>query len=109
MGVRRDGGDRGVWTLVSGVIALVVAAIGARPIGRALRARPIVWYASASVLVVLVALAMIATSTMLAVSISTPTTDALYGAGLGLGFGGLAGLRHGYKGLFEVAAGKGRS
>jgi hypothetical protein len=98
-----------MWTLVSGVIALVVAAIGARPVGRALRARPIVWYASASVLVVLVALAIIVASTTLAVPISTPTTDALYGAGLGLGFGGLAGLRHGYKGLFEVDAAGDRS
>jgi len=105
----RIGGNRGMWTLVFGVIALVVAVIGARPVGRALKARPITWFAAANVLVVLISLAIIVASSMIAVPLSASTSDALYGLGLGLGFGGLAGLRYGYKGLFAVAALKGRS
>jgi RsiW-degrading membrane proteinase PrsW (M82 family) len=98
-----------MWTLVSGVIALVVVAIGARPVGRALKARPIAWYVAANALVFLLALAIVVASTMIAVPSSAPTSDALYGAGIGLGFGGLAGLRYGYKGLFETAARKERA
>jgi hypothetical protein len=98
-----------MWTLVFGVIALVVAVIGARPVGRALKVRPIPWFVGANVLIVLVALATIVASSMTASPLNTTTSDALYGVGLGLGFGGLAGLRYGYKGLFEVTAVKNRS
>jgi len=98
-----------MWTLVSGVIALVVAALGARPVGRALRVRSMAWYVVANALVLALALAIIVASTLMAVPSSTVTTDVVYGLGVGLGFGGLSGLRYGYKGVFENGAGKGRS
>lgn len=99
------GAFRGMWTIVAGVVVLAVAVIGARLVGRALRTRPSAWYVAADVIVVLVALALIAASSLLAQA-GSPVGEALYGAGLGLGFGGLAGLRYGYKGLFEVGATK---
>jgi hypothetical protein len=98
-----------MWTLVSGVITLVLAAIGARPVGRALKVRSIAWYVFANALVLALAIAIVVASTMIGVRASTTTGDVVYGLGLGLGFGGLAGLRYGYKGVFENAAGKGRS
>jgi hypothetical protein len=98
-----------MWTLVSGVIVLVVVAIGARPVGRALQTRPIAWYAAANAFVFLLALAIVVASTALAAPSSMATSDALYGAGLGIGFGGLAGLRYGYKGLFRLPTQKERA
>ncbi len=37
-----------------------------------------------------------------------PGSDALWGVGLGFGFGGLSGLRYGYRGLFSVTSAKDR-
>ena len=93
------------WTFVSGILVLAVAAFGARPIGRALRNRPRPWYLAASAAVFVVAVGLFASSAM-PQSAGTPVADALQGVALGLGFGGVAGLRYGYKGLFEVAGGK---
>jgi len=95
------GAVRGMWTIVAGVLVLVAAVAGSRLVGRALRTRPPAWYVVADAVVVLVALALIAASSML-VTPGSPAGDALYGVGLGFGFGGLAGLRYGYKGLFEL-------
>jgi hypothetical protein len=97
-----------MWTVVSGVISLIVVTLIARPVGRALKARPAAWYIAASVVVFVAALALILASLTLAPN-GSPASDALMGVALGFGFGGLAGLRYGYKGLFEIAAGKGRS
>lgn len=93
------------WTFVSGIVVLVVAAFGARPVGRALKARPSSWYLAASAAIFVVALLVFVISA-LPQSAGTPVSDALEGVALGLGFGGLAGLRYGYKGLFENLAGK---
>jgi hypothetical protein len=86
------------WTLVSGVIALVATVIGARPVGHALKTKPVVWYRSA-----LVAAAVIATAVILVGTVINPsdagTSQVLQGVGIGLG----------YKGLFELASGRDRS
>jgi RsiW-degrading membrane proteinase PrsW (M82 family) len=98
-------GDPGMgWTFVSGVIALVVAVVGARPIGRALRSRKPVWYWAVSGLELVIAVAIFAVS--FSSMPGSPVSDALQGVALGFGFGSMAGLRYGYKGLFEVTAGK---
>jgi uncharacterized membrane protein len=97
-----------MWTIVAGVLVLVVAVVGSRLVGRALKTRPPAWYIVADAVVVLIALALIAASSML-VAPGSPVGDALYGVGLGFGFGGLAGLRYGYKGLFEVHSPKAES
>jgi len=93
------------WTFVSGIVALAVAAFGARPIGRALRVRPRIWYLVVSAAVLLLAVALFAYAS-LPLPGGSAVADALQGVALGLGFGGLAGLRYGYKGLFEHAMGK---
>lgn len=97
-----------MWTGISGVIALVVAVVGSRPVGRLLKTRPVGWYVAANTVVAVVALALIAASFVMAPT-DRSISDALYGAALGLGFGGLAGLRYGYKGLFTVSAAQDRS
>lgn len=97
-----------MWTVVSGVISLIAVTLIARPVGRALKARPATWYIGVSVGVFIVALALILASLTMAPN-GSPASDALMGVALGLGFGGLAGLRYGYKGLFEITADKGRS
>jgi hypothetical protein len=96
------------WTLVWGVIALFAAVLGTRPVGHALKVRTARWY-----YIGLIAIALVATS-ILFVSVwvrpgDVATGDALWGVGLGLGFGGLAGLRYGYKGTFELFGGRDRS
>jgi hypothetical protein len=91
-----------VWTLVWGVIAVVVAIIGLRPLGRTLKSRPSWVYRGALALVVLVAIILIGVSMAMAQQ-GTVAYDALWGLGLGVGFGGLAGLRYGHDGLFNVA------
>jgi hypothetical protein len=96
------------WTVVSGVIVLVAATFGGRPYGRALKRRPYWWYVGANVLVILFTVALIAFSPTLG-SASASTRDVLYGVALGLGFGGPAGLRHGYKGLLPIDPTKNRS
>jgi hypothetical protein len=103
-----DGGIRGMWTVVSGVITLIVAVLIARPLGRALKARPIGWYIAANALAFIVAMGLVFASSAAAPA-GTPISDALLGLALGVGFGGLAGLRYGYKGLFELAGAKDRS
>lgn len=95
-------------TVVSGIVALVAAALVARPVGRALKARPFAWFIGSCVAVVLVAVGLMAAAIVVAAPDRT-ASDLLQGVGLGLGFGGLSGLRYGYKGLFEVAATKDRS
>lgn len=95
-----------MWTLVSGVIALVATALATRSLGHALKARPVLWYRGSMAGAVVAAMGILFASAMVADPV---TKDVLWGIGLGLGFGGLAGLRYGYKGLFEVTAGKGRS
>jgi uncharacterized membrane protein YgdD (TMEM256/DUF423 family) len=93
------------WTLVWGVIALAAAAFGARLVGRWLRVHPAKWYYGALVATALVAVALLFVS--IAVKTGDPGTgDALWGVGLGLGCGGLAGLRYGYKGMFELPVAK---
>lgn len=94
-------------TVLSGIIALVAAALAARLVGRALRSRSRGWFIGANALIAIVALALVVASAIFGPP-SAPTGDVLYGMGLGLGFGGLAGLRYGYKGLFEVTGAKGR-
>ena len=83
------------WMILAGLATLVAATLVARLAGRALRNRPAWWYWAASAAVLLVAVGLILVSTVL-------SSDLLWGVGLGLGFGGLAGLRYGLKGLFEV-------
>jgi len=90
-----------VWTVVTGVVALLVAGVGSRVVGRALRSRPAAWYVASNVLIFVVAVALFALSSAPHPA-GSATADAVYGLALGLGFGGLAGLRYGYKGLFEV-------
>ncbi len=97
-----------MWTIVSGVIALAVAAVGARLLGRALKDRSAAWYAAANVVAFAVAMGLVFASSIVAPA-GSPASDALLGVGLGFGFGGLAGLRYGYKGLFELTAAKDRS
>jgi hypothetical protein len=97
-----------IWTIVSGVIALVAAALGLRPFGRFLRTRPVSWYLAAMVATGVVAMVVMLASAY-AVPPLTDLSDALFGLGVGFGFGGLAGIRYGYKGLFEIATGKGRA
>ena len=96
------------WTLATGVVALVVAGVGARAVGRLLKARPVAWYAAASAVVFAVAVALFALSSVPQPT-GTATADAIEGLALGLGFGGMAGLRYGYKGLFELGQGRARS
>jgi hypothetical protein len=83
------------WMIAAGTGTLVAATLVARLVGRALRTRPGWWYWAASAFILLVAVGLVLISTVLA-------SDVLWGVGLGLGFGGLAGLRYGLKGLFEV-------
>jgi hypothetical protein len=96
------------WTFATGVVALLVAGVGARFAGRLLKSRPVSWYAVANAVVFALAVALFALS-----SASQPTgsatADAIQGVALGLGFGGMAGLRYGYKGLFELGQGRARS
>jgi hypothetical protein len=101
-------GQSGMLTVVSGIVALVAAALGARPVGRALKTRPFAWFIGSCAAIVLVAVALMAVAIVLAAP-DRATSDLLQGVGLGIGFGGLSGLRYGYKGLFEVAATKDRS
>jgi hypothetical protein len=101
-----------MWTVVSGVIALVAAVLGSRPVGRALKRRPVAWYVAANVAVFLVGLTLIVVASVVdpvAAGSSGLVRGLLEGAGLGLGFGGLAGMRYGYKGLFEVTTAGGAS
>jgi hypothetical protein len=95
-------------TVVSGIVALVAAALGARPVGRALKTRPAAWFIGSCVAIVILSVGLMAVAIVLA-SPDRTTSDLLQGVGLGLGFGGLSGLRYGYKGLFEVTVAKGRS
>ena len=89
-------------TAFSGIVALVAAALGARPLGRALKRRPFAWFIASCIAVAVVGIALLMSGSVLAAS--SPTTGALLqGVGLGVGFGGLSGMRYGYKGLFEVA------
>jgi uncharacterized membrane protein YhhN len=97
-----------MWTVVSGVIALVAATLVARPVGRMLKARPEAWYFVVNALVFIVAVVLVYAS-MTAAPDGSPVSDALMGVALGVGFGGLAGLRYGYKGLFEISSAKDRS
>jgi drug/metabolite transporter (DMT)-like permease len=90
------------WTIVWGVVVLVVTVLGARPLGRALRDRPAWWFWIANALVLVVALALAVFSTLI-------SNDALWGVALGFGFGGLAGLRYGFKDLFRVGRQERRS
>ena len=83
--------------IVSGGVALVVAVLAARPAGRALRTLPKWSYWAANAAVLVVAMGLLITSTVM-------SNEVLWGLGLGIGFGGLAGLRYGLKGLFEVHA-----
>jgi prepilin-type N-terminal cleavage/methylation domain-containing protein len=92
-----------VWTVVTGVVALLVAGVGSRAVGRLLKSRPAAWYFAANAVVFLAAVGLFALSSAPHAAGSV-TSDAIYGLALGLGFGGLAGLRYGYKGLFELAA-----
>jgi hypothetical protein len=96
------------WTVVSGVVALIVATLGARSVGRLLKTRPAAWYFTASALVFVVAVALFVVAS-LAWPAGVPAAGALGGVALGLGFGGMAGLRYGYKGMFELGTGKARS
>jgi protein-S-isoprenylcysteine O-methyltransferase Ste14 len=96
------------WTFATGVVALVVAGFGARAVGRLLKSRPAAWYAAASVAVFVVAVALFVLSSA-SLPTRTVTADAVQGLALGLGFGGMAGLRYGYKGLFELGQGRARS
>jgi hypothetical protein len=98
----------GLWTGISGVIVLVAAMFGARPVGRALQGRTKWWFLSANVVVVILAAGLV----LLAFSVpqASPTvSDVLYGAGLGFGFGYPAGLRQGYKSVPTAGTTKGRS
>jgi hypothetical protein len=95
-------------TVVSGIVALVAAALGARPVGRALKQRPFAWFIASCAAIVVVALALMAVGIAVAAPDRT-MSDLLQGVGLGIGFGGLSGLRYGYKGLFEVTSAKDHS
>jgi hypothetical protein len=94
-----------MWAVVSGIIVLLAASFGARPVGRALKRRSFPWYVAANVLVILAAASLVALAVM-AGSSNAGSSDVLYGAALGLGFGYPAGLRHGYKGPIGVGAAK---
>jgi Na+/proline symporter len=86
------------WMLIAGAVALVVSVLLTRRVGRALRGRPRWLYWAANATVAVVALALLMASSIIP---SRP----LWGVGLGLGFGGLAGLRYGFKDLFSVRTG----
>lgn len=92
-----------VWTVLSGVIALVAAVLGARPLGHALKRRPVRRYHIALIAIGIFAMAVILGSALIGPP-RTELNDSLFGMGLGLGCGGLAGLRYGYRGVFEIAA-----
>ena len=81
--------------LLGGVGALVVTALAGRALGRVMRGHSAALYWTSNALILIVAMALVACSTVAA-------SDLLFGLGLGLGFGGLAGLRYGWRGLFTL-------
>jgi len=83
------------WVFLGGVCALAVAAFAGRVLGRALRGRSSAWYWASNVVVLTAAMALVAYS-------AVASSDLLFGLGLGFGFGGLAGVRYGRKGLFDL-------
>jgi hypothetical protein len=85
---------------LAGIVTLVVVAVLTRYVGRALRSRPSWWYWVANAVVFLAAIALVFESTLI-------RSDIAWTVGLGVGFGGIAGLRYGWKGLFSVGPGSG--
>lgn len=80
---------------------MIVAAWAARLLGRALRGRSSSLYWTANAVVFLVAVGLVVYS-----STTTGTSaDLVWGAAIGLGFGGLAGLRNGWR--VRATAGQG--
>jgi hypothetical protein len=94
------------WMIVAGVAALVAAVVTARLVGRALRGRRVWTYWAANALVLVVAIAVLFASVALAGGAPSDAADALWGIGLGLGFGGLAGLRYGFRDMFTAGVGR---
>jgi type II secretory pathway pseudopilin PulG len=79
------------WVL-GGVGSLVATAIAGRVVGRVLRPLSPVWYWIANAVVLLAAVALMTFGTLRG-------SDLYFGIALGIGFGGLAGLRQGCRGL----------
>lgn len=90
------------WVLGGGVGSLLATAFAGRAIGRAFRSRSSAWYWAANAIVLVVALGLLALS-------SAQGSDLLFGIALGVGFGGLAGLRQGCRGLVIPAVAAGRA
>jgi hypothetical protein len=85
---------------LAGIVTLVVVAALTRFVGMSLRARPDWWYWTATAVVFVAAVGLVFVSTLIG-------SDTLWGVALGLGFGGVAGLRYGWKDLFRVRPGSG--
>lgn len=87
-------GQSMAWTFVGGVGTLIATAWAARLLGRAMHGRSslLFWAANAVILIAAVGLVVLSTTSM-----SGTAGDLAWGAALGLGFGGLAGLRNGWK------------
>lgn len=71
-----------------GIVAFVIAAVVARPVGRRLRSAP-AWVRT------LAAVLVIAAATAILVFASLGARDLLWGIGVGVGLGGVTGLRYG--------------
>lgn len=80
---------------IAGVVAFVVAAALARPVGRALSRFGTWAQVAAGILIVAGATAVAAYGLL-------PGNDVWWGVGLGAGFGGLSGLRYGRGTLFDL-------
>lgn len=87
-------GQSMAWTFVGGVGTLIATAWAARLLGRAMRGRSSLLFWAANAAVILAAIGLLVLSTT---SIAGTAGDVVWGVALGLGFGGLAGLRNGWK------------
>lgn len=73
---------------IGGIVAFVIAAVVARPVGRRLQGSP-AWIRT------FVAVLVIVGATAILVFASLGARDLLWGIGVGIGLGGVTGLRYG--------------
>jgi uncharacterized protein YebE (UPF0316 family) len=85
---------------LAGIVTLLAVAALSRFVGRALRGRPDWWYWTVTAVVFVVAVGLVFVSNLVG-------SDILWACALGFGFGGIAGLRYGWKDLFSAGRGSG--